>query len=147
MCCKPGNRSDDTQKRPFAIETFLWRNKEKFFSFVPTLQLIVTAITRPVTLCNSQIRQSTYRCSKSFSHLSNRRSSLNGNTESRLHRYGHRSQTERCTDSGARFQRAAKPFGRVSFVTFLWRNKEKFFSFVQTLQLTVTAITRPVIFC
>ena len=53
-------------------------------------------------------------------------SPLNGYTESRLHRYGHRSQTERCTDSGARFQRAAKPFGRVSFATFLWRNKEKF---------------------
>ena len=38
-------------------------------------------------------------------------------------------------------------FGCVSFVTFLWRNKEKFFQYASTLLLFFTASARPVSAC
>ena len=61
----------------------------------------------------------TYRCTESYSHLSNRRSPLNG-----------------CTDTPYRDSKGwLNAFGRVSFVTFLWRNKEKFFNLALILRV------------
>ena len=56
------------------------------FQYASTHLQIVTASARPVGACESSVCPSAYRCSASYSHLSNRRSPLNGRTKISLQR-------------------------------------------------------------